>query len=88
MASPISLKPAIVDWMPKRVFKLANDPHWLRSSFSVDDVNVTPTYRTPFDIIFGRTSFEKMVGARGFEPPTPWSRTRCATRLRYAPNNG
>ena len=25
------------------------------------------------------------VGARGFEPPTPWSRTRCATRLRYAP---
>src|ERR1700734_3159190 len=27
----------------------------------------------------------EMVGARGFEPPTPWSRTRCATRLRYAP---
>lgn len=27
-----------------------------------------------------------VVGARGFEPPTPWSRTRCATRLRYAPN--
>src|SRR6056297_3754347 len=26
-----------------------------------------------------------MVGARGFEPPTPSSRTRCATRLRYAP---
>jgi hypothetical protein len=30
--------------------------------------------------------FGRMVGARGFEPPTPWSRTRCATRLRYAPN--
>jgi hypothetical protein len=28
---------------------------------------------------------KRMVGARGFEPPTPWSRTRCATRLRYAP---
>jgi hypothetical protein len=27
----------------------------------------------------------KMVGARGFEPPTPCSRSRCATRLRYAP---
>src|SRR5579862_7208121 len=27
----------------------------------------------------------EMVGARGFEPPAPWSRTRCATRLRYAP---
>lgn len=26
-----------------------------------------------------------MVGARGFEPPTPCSRSRCATRLRYAP---
>jgi hypothetical protein len=25
------------------------------------------------------------VGARGFEPPTPRSRTECATRLRYAP---
>src|SRR5690606_31516941 len=27
----------------------------------------------------------RMVGARGFEPPTLWSQTRCATRLRYAP---
>jgi hypothetical protein len=30
----------------------------------------------------------EVVGARGFEPPTPWSRTRCATRLRYAPTEG
>ena len=27
------------------------------------------------------------VGVSGFEPLTPWSRTRCATRLRYAPLN-
>ena len=27
----------------------------------------------------------KLVGVRGFEPPTPSSRTRCATRLRYTP---
>ena len=27
----------------------------------------------------------KLVGATGFEPATPWSRTKCATRLRYAP---
>jgi hypothetical protein len=27
----------------------------------------------------------RMVGAAGFEPATPSSRTRCATRLRYAP---
>ena len=26
-----------------------------------------------------------MVGAEGFEPPTHWSQTSCATRLRYAP---
>jgi hypothetical protein len=32
-----------------------------------------------------RKEKQKLVGARGFEPPTPWSRTRCATRLRYAP---
>ena len=28
----------------------------------------------------------KMVGARGFEPPTPTTPLWCATRLRYAPN--
>jgi hypothetical protein len=27
----------------------------------------------------------KMVGVRGFEPPAPSSRTRCATRLHYTP---
>ena len=27
-----------------------------------------------------------MVGAEGFEPPTPCSQNRCATRLRYAPS--
>ena len=29
-----------------------------------------------------------MVGAVGFEPTTPWSQTRCATKLRHAPNWG
>lgn len=28
-----------------------------------------------------------MVGARGFEPPTSWTQTRRATRLRYAPTH-
>src|SRR5690348_6101932 len=32
----------------------------------------------PFDL-------RKLVGARGFEPPTPCAQGRCATRLRYAP---
>ncbi len=25
----------------------------------------------------------KLVGERGFEPPTHWSQTSCATKLRY-----
>jgi hypothetical protein len=34
---------------------------------------------------FLRLANKEMVGARGFEPPASWSRTRRATRLRYAP---
>ena len=30
-------------------------------------------------------SLKRVVGARGFEPPTSWSRTKRATKLRYAP---
>ena len=30
----------------------------------------------------------ELVGTAGFEPATPSSRTRCATRLRYAPKEG
>src|ERR1700709_1237173 len=29
----------------------------------------------------------KMVGARGFEPPASWSRTRRSTKLSHAPTN-
>ena len=28
-----------------------------------------------------------MVGVKGLEPSTPWSQTRCATRLRYTPKS-
>ena len=28
-----------------------------------------------------------LVGARGFEPPTPWSQTRCANRAALRPEN-
>src|ERR1700757_4149459 len=31
------------------------------------------------------TDREILVGERGFEPPTPWSRTRCSTRLSHSP---
>ena len=42
----------------------------LRPTITVD--------RRPFLLIF-------LVGARGFEPPTPRSRTECSTRLSHAP---
>lgn len=32
-----------------------------------------------------QTGFLNMVGERGFEPPTHWSQTSCATKLRYSP---
>ncbi len=31
------------------------------------------------------TRGSKLVGERGFEPPTHWSQTSCATKLRYSP---
>ena len=41
----------------------------------------SPRGELDFAIISGRS----MVGVAGFEPATPSSRTRCATRLRYTP---
>jgi hypothetical protein len=32
-----------------------------------------------------RNGQRRLVGERGFEPPTPWSRTRCSTRLSHSP---
>jgi site-specific DNA recombinase len=50
---------------------------------SIDAVSLYPTYRKPFDLIFKRAKNEELVGERGFEPPTPWSRNsnRCANLL-------
>ncbi len=43
-------------------------------------------YQRPSDRPSGsRKPLILLVGAAGFEPATPWSRTKCATRLRYAP---
>ena len=38
-----------------------------------------------FKKFFKRFSNTFLVGAEGFEPPTFWSQTRRATKLRYAP---
>ncbi len=34
---------------------------------------------------YNHNLFILLVGERGFEPPTPWSRTRCSTRLSHSP---
>ena len=47
-----------------------------------------PPLRHPgsfFGFVTTRNRLIYLVGARGFEPPTPWSRTRCSTRLSHAP---
>jgi hypothetical protein len=41
--------------------------------------------RVPLSRSHSSKDRRKMVGVRGFEPPAPSSRTRCATRLRYTP---
>lgn len=40
---------------------------------------------TPIPLILLILANFKVVGARGFEPPTPASRTQYSTRLSYAP---
>ena len=49
------------------------------------------SYRRGFRFPFGGHNLghpgTKKVGARGFEPPTPCSQSRCATGLRHAPAN-
>ncbi len=42
----------------------------------------------PVELRAPRRSGRQMVGAEGFEPPTPCSQSRCATRLRHAPITG
>ena len=44
-----------------------------------------PPMKRPPNIATWRPLYYVMVGAKGFEPSTLWSQTRCATRLRYAP---
>ncbi len=52
-------------------------------------------YRTPGGLVIRSPSFPTtsggevliyLVGVRGFEPPTTGTPCRCATRLRYTPN--
>src|SRR6516165_7049257 len=60
-----------------------------RSQFVIYSVQYLCTNAKQYE---GRTSEplllkEFLVGVAGFEPATPSSRTRCATRLRYTPTS-
>ena len=33
----------------------------------------------------GMYIFKRMIGMTGFEPTTPWSQTKCSTKLSYIP---
>ena len=57
-----------------------------RSSASRDHApSLTPTRPLRKRAILAGDGRSRLVGARGFEPPTPCTRSRCATRLRYTP---
>src|SRR5690606_16832053 len=49
------------------------------------DSGPVPVRHVNFGVECLGNSLKGLVGVRGFEPPTPSSRTRCATRLRYTP---
>ena len=57
-----------------------------------NDAEGVTVYKIDYSGIFGDigrgcTLLIVMVGERGFEPPTPWSRTRCSTRLSHSPTS-
>ena len=65
--------------------------NWLRREqkerFSVRSQKNSRQGEDPDGYLFNDFLWMALVGARGFEPPTPCSRSRCATRLRYAPHH-
>ena len=59
-------------------------------SLSLESATACPENRQTGEVPAPNTDFtnqcwKELVGARGFEPPTPCAQGRCATRLRYAP---
>ncbi len=62
-------------------------PRW-KSSLKISDADAVYNFDTidvdgKPEVAF--MCLKRMVGERGFEPPTPWSRTRCSTRLSHSP---
>ncbi len=59
-------------------------PNFLRSK-RVSKVSTLAIFLFVKAVADSKNPYKIMVGARGFEPPTPWSQTKCAAKLRYAP---
>jgi hypothetical protein len=77
----------------RKYLPFGNQPRWRPPDIRIDvkrqsQILLTKvTGRVSFRIT-GRVSdwsWKILVGVAGFEPATPSSRTRCATRLRYTP---
>jgi hypothetical protein len=51
----------------------------IRTVYKIDHSGVDGSPEVRFKCL------KRLVGERGFEPPTPWSRTRCSTRLSHSP---
>ena len=69
-------------------FQEAGDENRTRT-ISLEDWGSTTKLPPQFDT-FGRIAFvdesvSSTIGTTGFEPATPWSQTRCATKLRHVP---
>ena len=56
-------------------------PERIRTS----DLRIRSPLLFPAELQAGGSPLRGLVGARGFEPPTPCAQGRCATRLRYTP---
>jgi hypothetical protein len=41
-----------------------------------------------YQLSYSRSPRREVVGTGGFEPPTPCSQSRCATKLRHVPPPG
>lgn len=81
----VALQPQSAD------FAVTLQPEW-QGKCVASDYSAKPVYSHEKRITHARRRYFSgstnfiMVGVRGFEPPTPCSRSRCATRLRYTPN--
>ena len=82
--------PAAIAWPVSAVslFPCPSTGHRSGYESITNSTITTGVYGDPWESMtdgFLRFSGIEVVGARGFEPPTPRSRTECSTRLSHAP---